>query len=129
MLLTRLETDPVALMLATAKSELDQIDVKVKNEYAMVVVLASDGYPGSYPKGEVITFPDHLGDNELIFHAGTKQNENGEVVTNGGRVLGVTALGSTLQEAGERAYAICDKVNFSSKYLRHDIGAKELNRA
>ena len=128
-LITRLETDPIALMLATAKGELDQIDVKVKDEYAMVVVLASDGYPGSYTKGEVITFPDHLRDNELIFHAGTKQNERGEVVTNGGRVLGVTALGSTLQEAAEQAYSICDKVDFSSKYLRRDIGAKELNRA
>ncbi|MAM91828.1 MAG: phosphoribosylamine--glycine ligase [Opitutaceae bacterium] len=128
-LITRLKTDPVALMLATAKGELDQIEVKVKDEYAMVVVLASEGYPGSYPKGLPISFPDQLGDNELIFHAGTKQNENGEIVTNGGRVLGITALGSTLQEAADRAYAICDQVEFDTKYLRRDIGAKELNRA
>ena len=128
-LITRLKTDPVALMLATAKGELDQIEVKVKDEYAMVVVLASEGYPGSYPKGLPISFPDQLGDNELISHAGTKQNENGEIVTNGGRVLGITALGSTLQEAADRAYAICDQVEFDTKYLRRDIGAKELNRA
>lgn len=128
-LITRLESDPVALMLATAKGELDQIEVKVKDEYAMVVVLASEGYPGSYPKGLPLSFPDQLGDNELIFHAGTKQNENGEIVTNGGRVLGVTALGSTLQEAAHRAYAICDQVEFDTKYFRRDIGAKELSRA
>jgi phosphoribosylamine--glycine ligase len=127
-LITRLETDPVAIMLATAKGELDQIEVKVRDEYAIVVVLASNGYPGKYPKDETISFPQQLSENEHIFHAGTKRNENGEIVTDGGRVLGVTALGATLQEAADRAYAICDKVDFPSKYLRRDIGAKELNR-
>lgn len=127
-LLTRLETDPVEIMLAAAKGELGQLDVKVKSEYAMVVVLASGGYPGSYPKGEVITFPDSVGENEVIFHAGTKFDADKNVVTNGGRVLGVTALGTSLREAADKAYALCDKVDFKSKYLRHDIGGKELNR-
>ena len=128
-LLTRLETDPIAIMLAAAKGELDRINVKVKDEYAMVVVLASDGYPGSYPKGEAISIPEDVGENEFIFHAGTKVDENGALVTNGGRILGVTALGSDLSEASQRAYALCDRIDFKSKYLRRDIGAKELERA
>ncbi len=128
-LLTRLETDPIAIMLAAAKGELDRIDVKVKDEYAMVVVLASGGYPGSYPKGEAISIPEDVGENEFIFHAGTKVDENGSLVTNGGRVLGVTALGSDLSKASQKAYALCDRIDFKSKYLRRDIGAKELERA
>ena len=128
-LLTRLETDPVEVMLAAAKGQLGELQVKVKDDYAMVVVLASGGYPNSYPKGEVITFPDVMGENEIVFHAGTKRSDSGDIVTNGGRVLGVTALGATLSEAAAKAYALCDKIEFKSKYLRRDIGAKELKRA
>lgn len=128
-LITRLETDPVEIMLAAAKGTLGEIEVKVKSEYAMVVVLASEGYPNSYPKGEPISFADSTGDNEFIFHAGTKANESGQVVTNGGRVLGVTALGGNLREARDKAYALCDQIDFKSKYLRRDIGAKELKRS
>lgn len=127
-LLTRLETDPIEIMLAAANGELDKIDVKVKPEYAMVVVLASHGYPGSYPKGEVITFPESVEENEIIFHAGTKFDAEKNVTTNGGRVLGVTALGADLKTAADKAYALCEKVDFKSKYLRRDIGFKELNR-
>lgn len=128
-LITRLETDPVEIMFAAAKGELSKIDVKVKDDYAITVVLASKGYPEKYPKGEVITFPKSYGKNEMIFHAGTKRNAHGDVVTNGGRVLGVTALAPTLEEAAEKAYHLCSQVDFDSKYLRHDIGAKELNRS
>ncbi len=128
-LITRLETDPVAIMVAAAKGELSDVDVKVKNEYAMVVVLASDGYPNSYPKGEEISLPENIGDNEYIFHAGTRSGENGAILTNGGRVLGVTALGADLQEAADKAYALCGKIDFKSRYFRRDIGAKELSRA
>ena len=127
-LLPRLETDPLEVMIAAAKGELGALHVKVKDEYAMVVVLASKGYPGEYPKGEVITFPDSVGDGQTVYHAGTKFDADGNVVTNGGRVLGVTALGADLKSAAERAYALCDEIRFESKYLRRDIGAKELNR-
>lgn len=127
-LLTRLKTDPIAIMLAAAKGELGSLDVEVKNEYAMVVVLASNGYPGSYPKGEVISFPDSLPEDQIIFHAGTKHDTDGNVVTNGGRVLGATALGADLRMAADKAYELCDQIDFKSKYLRRDIGAKELNR-
>ncbi len=127
-LITRLETDPVQIMLAAAKGRLSEIDVQVKSEYAMVVVLASKGYPNKYPKGEPITFPARTGESEYIFHAGTKADAEGNVVTSGGRVLGVTALGATLREARDKAYAICDQIEFASKYLRRDIGDKELKR-
>ncbi len=127
-ILTRLETDPVAIMLAAARGELAQLEVKVKPDYALVVVLASAGYPGRYPKGEVISLPEAVGENEVIFHASTTFDDQRNVVTNGGRVLGVTALGPDLRTAAAKAYALCDRVSFTSKYLRRDIGGKELNR-
>jgi len=127
-LITRLETDPVKIMLAAAKGKLGEINVKVKDEYAMVVVLAAEGYPNGYRKGDPISFPDSVGDNQFIFHAGTKADEAGNIVTNGGRVLGITALGANLPEARDKAYELSDKVDYKSKYLRRDIGAKELAR-
>ena len=127
-LIPRLETDPVEIMLATIKGELGSLDVKIKNDYAITVVLASQGYPESYPKGETISLPETLEDNEMVFHAGTKKDADGNILTNGGRVLGATALGSNLHEAAEKVYRLCDRISFDSKYLRRDIGAKELNR-
>jgi len=127
-LLPRLETDPVLLMHAAATGRLGELQVRVRPEYACCVVLASQGYPGSYPKGEVVRLPEKLGEGEFLFHAGTRQNEAGEIVTAGGRVFGATALGASLAEATRRAYAICDQVQFPSKYLRRDIGAKQLRR-
>ncbi|MBT6851627.1 MAG: phosphoribosylamine--glycine ligase, partial [Opitutae bacterium] len=94
----------------------------------MVVVVASKGYPESYPKGEIINIPDSLPENTDLIHAGTKQNENGEIVSAGGRVLGAVGHGSTLSLAAERAYALCDSIDFTSKFLRRDIGHRELNR-
>jgi phosphoribosylamine--glycine ligase len=128
-LISRLETDPVKIMLAAVKGKLGEINVKVKDEYAMVVVLAAEGYPNSYRKGDPISFPDSMGDNQFIFHAGTKADEAGNIVTNGGRVLGVTALGANLPEARDKAYELSNRVDYKSKYLRRDIGAKELARA
>jgi len=127
-LLTRLETDPIAIMLAAAKGELGSLEVKVKDGYAMVVVLASNGYPSSYPKGEVISLPGDLPADQIVFQAGTKRDSEGNVVTNGGRVIGATALAADLKTASDKAYALCDQIDFKSKYLRRDIGFKELNR-
>ena len=115
-------------MLAAAKGKLGEINVKVKDEYAMVVVLAAEGYPNRYRKGDPISFPDSMGDNQFIFHAGTRADDAGNIVTNGGRVLGVTALGANLPEARDKAYKLSDRVEYKSKYLRRDIGAKELAR-
>jgi phosphoribosylamine--glycine ligase len=94
------------------------------------VVMASGGYPGGYRKGDVITgleTASQLRDVQ-VFHAGTRANENGEVVTSGGRVLGVTALGADLPGAVQRAYEAVDVIGFEGAHYRKDIGARALER-
>jgi len=100
--LPRLETDLLKLLWAAALGVLAGIKLAVKPEHALCVVIAAQGYPESYPKGDVIAFPPTLPDNVTIFHAGTAKNAAGQTVTNGGRVLGVTALAPTLAQAGHR---------------------------
>jgi phosphoribosylamine--glycine ligase len=126
-LLTRIASDPLALMWTAAHGRLAEVDLRIRPEHALCVVLAAQGYPGNYPKGDAITLPAATGDDEFIFHAGTALKD-GVVVTNGGRVLGVTALAATLEAAAARAYALCGKIAFASKYLRRDIGARQLHR-
>ncbi len=164
--LPRLTTDLLALLWAATRGELRGMKLAVKPDYAVCVVIAAKGYPESYPKGDVITFPlpgdfsrsagcatdpglaaasnwvpgqtpagqqagtvqTHLPPQTFIYHAGTARNPAGQIVTNGGRVLGVTALGPTLREAADRAYAACEKISCASKYYRRDIGARQLNR-
>jgi len=126
-LLPRLASDPLALMWAATHGRLGDAPVKVRDEHAICIVLAADGYPGRYPKGDKVLIPPTLGTDEYVFHAGTAE-QNGNVVTNGGRVLGVTALAPTLKAAAAKAYALCDKIDFASKYLRRDIGARQLHR-
>ena len=120
----RMENDIVAVMQACVDGRLDEIELSFKDNAAVCVVLASDGYPLAYEKGYPIDGLDAFAgrDDVFVFHAGTKRNEKGEIVTNGGRVLGVTALGENLVEARANAYAACEKINFENKYLRHDIG-------
>jgi len=96
-----------------------------KKQNAVCIVLASKGYPESYPKNEEILGLDSSSENSYIFHAGTK-NENGKILTNGGRVLGVTALGDTLESAISNAYAATEKISWPHKYCRTDIGKKGL---
>ena len=92
------------------------------------MVLTSAGYPGSYEKGKVITGIEDASamDGVTVYHAGTAVNEDGEVVTSGGRVLDVTALGDTFEAARDLAYAACDKIEFEGKTLRRDIGLRAL---
>jgi len=97
-----------------------------KNKSAVCVVLASEGYPESYPINEEITGLDSIPENSHVFHAGTK-NQDGKVLTNGGRVLGVTALGDTLESAISNAYAAAEKISWPHKYCRKDIGKKGLD--
>ncbi|HLP09741.1 MAG TPA: phosphoribosylamine--glycine ligase [Opitutaceae bacterium] len=127
-LLPRLATDPVALLWAAANNRLHKIKLEIKSDYALCVVLAAQGYPEKYPKGDAITLPRVTGTGEYIFHAGTSVTSNRQIVTNGGRVLGVTALAPTLRQAASRAYSLCDQIGYVSKYCRRDIGAKQLNR-
>ena len=128
--LPRLATDLLALLWAAARGQLGGFKLQVKPDYALCVVIAAKGYPEAFPKGDVITFPapSSLPPATFIYHAGTARNAAGEVVTNGGRVLGVTALAPTLASAAARAYAACDAVQCSTKYFRRDIGARQLNR-
>jgi phosphoribosylamine-glycine ligase len=93
-----------------------------------VIVLAAGGYPGSYAKGKVITFPENLPNGGAVVHAGTSRDADGTIRTSGGRVLGVSAQATSLQEAAELAYSVCDQIDFEDKYLRRDIGHRELNR-
>ncbi len=95
------------------------------DQYAVCVVLASQGYPEAYPKNEEITGFESISDNAHVFHAGTKKLD-GKILSNGGRVLGVTALGETLESAINNAYAATDKISWDHKYLRKDIGQKGL---
>jgi phosphoribosylamine--glycine ligase len=126
--LPRLRTDVLALLWAAARGELRGLKLEVRPDAALCVVVAAKGYPDNYPKGDVITFPAQLPPQTCIIHAGTARNAAGQVVMNGGRVLGVTALAPTLREAADRAYAACEQIQCAAKYYRRDIGARQLNR-
>lgn len=122
--LPRLENDIIDVMEACVDGTLDQIDLKFEDRATVCVVLASDGYPVAYEKGKKITGLENFDNKKdyYCFHAGTKFDENGDIVTNGGRVLGVTATADTLKEARAKAYEATEWVNFDNKYMRHDIG-------
>ena len=122
--LPRMKNDLVDLFEACIDGTLDQIDLEFEDNAAVCVVLASAGYPEHYEKGFEIrgleSFKDR--DGYYVFHAGSKFDEQGRVVTNGGRVLGVTATGSNLKEARTNAYKATEWIDFDNKYMRHDIG-------
>lgn len=122
--LPRMKNDLIDVCEACINGTLDQIDLKFEDNAAVCVVLASDGYPVSYEKGFEITGLEKFEGKEdyFCFHAGTKKDEQGSIVTNGGRVLGITALGEDLKTARRKAYEAADWVDFANKYMRHDIG-------
>ena len=126
--LPRLESDLVEIMLAVAEGRPEDIDLTWSDQWAVSVVLASEGYPGSYEKGKVILgVKDAESMNKVIvFHAGTALNSDGELITYGGRVLNVVGLGSTFEKARARAYEACEAINFEGKQLRSDIGKRAL---
>lgn len=127
-ILPRLKNDLVDVMLACAEQRLDEVELSWRDEWAVAVVLTSAGYPGSYEKGKVITGVEDADalDGVIVYHAGTAVTDAGELVTSGGRVLAVTALGDTFEAARDLAYAACEKIDFDGKTLRHDIGLKAL---
>ena len=122
--LPRMKTDIVDVMEACIDGTLDQVNLEFEDNAAVCVVLASDGYPLAYEKGIPIEgFEKFEGkDGYYCFHAGTKKNEQGQIVTNGGRVLGITAKGADLKEARKNAYAATEWISFANKYMRNDIG-------
>ena len=121
--LPRMKTDLVEVFEACIDGTLDQIDLEFEDNAAVCVVLASDGYPVKYEKGYVISGFENFKDKDgyYVFHAGTKKTEKG-IVTNGGRVLGVTAKGADLKKARANAYDAVNWISFENKYYRHDIG-------
>ncbi len=119
-LLMRLDTDLMDIFEACVKGTLDQVDIRWKREAACCLVLASGGYPLSYEKGKVIEGLDQVAD-AVVFHAGTAEKD-GRIVTNGGRVLGVTALGEDLEAAIRNAYQAAQPIHFDQMHFRTDIG-------
>jgi len=128
--LPRLKSDLLALLWAAAQRKLAGFKLEVKPGYALCVVVAAKGYPEAFPKGDTIIFPppSSFPPSTFIYHAGTARSAAGQLTANGGRVLGVTSLAPTLREAATCAYAICDRIQWTNKYYRRDIGAKQLNR-
>ena len=122
--LPRMKNDLVDLFEACIDGTLDQIDLEFEDNAAVCVVLASAGYPEHYEKGFEIRGLENFKDRDgyYVFHAGSKFDEQGRVVTNGGRVLGVTATGTNLKEARANAYKATEWIDFDNKYMRHDIG-------
>lgn len=126
--LPRLEGDLVNIMLAVAEGRPEDIVLSWSDKWAVSVVLASEGYPGSYEKGKVILGLEEAQDLDgvIVFHAGTALNPDGDLITAGGRVLNVVALGDTFEEARNRAYEACELIKFEGVQYRSDIGRRAL---
>ena len=120
-----LKTDLLTVMQAVENETLGDLTVEWHGGAAACVILASGGYPGSYEKGKELSIPEDLPENVTVYHAGD-QLSGGKLVTSGGRVLGVTAAGDTLEAALKDAYAAANRIGFEGKYLRHDIGRRAL---
>ena len=127
-LLPMVADDLLPILLASARGESLPAKLEFHDGAAIVVVLAAGGYPGSYAIGNPITFPKSLPASAAIVHAGTTRDPDGTIRTAGGRVLGVSSQAPTLKAAAKLAYKVCDQVKFEDKFLRRDIGHRELNR-
>ncbi|MCB0537528.1 MAG: phosphoribosylamine--glycine ligase, partial [Bacteroidetes bacterium] len=118
--LPRLENDLVELFNAVKDQSLDKVEIKHSKKHGATVILASGGYPESYEKGKEIKLSTDKED-VMVFHAGTKE-QNGKLLTNGGRVIAVSALGESLKNALSKANAVANEIEFDKKYYRKDIG-------
>lgn len=123
-ILPRLKSDLLDIILASIEGTLTEVEIEWSEQAAVCVILASEGYPGSYPKGLPIEGLEQAGE-AIVFHAGTAVSE-GQIVTNGGRVLGITGLGRDIAEAREAAYAAAKKIQFKGAHYRSDIAKKAL---
>lgn len=124
--LPRLETDLLEIVLATLDARLDRLEIRWKPEACVGVALASPGYPGEYPKGLPIDGLRDVDKDALVFHAGTKLAPDGRVLTDGGRVLTVAAMGNTMAEARQKAYANVSRIRFQGAHYRKDIALRAL---
>tara|TARA_B100001778_G_scaffold313008_1_gene297149 strand:+ start:413 stop:1657 length:1245 start_codon:yes stop_codon:yes gene_type:complete len=126
-ILMRLDSDLYDYLHASYEGKLNELpEISWKNQYSVCVVLASKGYPSSYPTGDEITGFENIPSDAFVFHAGTKKQDD-KIKSNGGRVLGVTALGSSLEDAINNAYDACNHIHWTNKYHRTDIGKKGLS--
>ncbi|MFC5452204.1 phosphoribosylamine--glycine ligase [Paenibacillus aestuarii] len=125
-ILPRLKTDLLDIFLAVNNGTLAEQPIEWSDDAAVCVIVASEGYPGPYPKGLPITgLEDIQGDEAIVFHAGTALKD-GQIVTNGGRVMGITGIGKDIVEARQKAYAAADRIHFDGKHYRTDIAMKAL---
>lgn len=127
--MVRLESDLAQVLLAASRGELSGVSLNWSPGSAMVVVMASNGYPGSYEKGTLIENleeAERVAPGIKIFHAGTAYDSGGRFIATGGRVLGVTAKGDDLEEARDRAYQAVNNINWSGGFYRRDIGWRAL---
>jgi len=126
-ILPRLKTDLIDILNAVIEGTLHKISIEWKNNTAVCVVLASGGYPGKYQKGKVVSGLERLEKMKdiIVFHAGSKLQDN-QVITSGGRVLGITAWDDTISKAKEKAYEGVEKIYFEDIYYRKDIASKAL---
>jgi phosphoribosylamine--glycine ligase len=120
-IIPRIENDFVEMFQKTLSGKLHEVRIEISEKYAVTVILASGGYPGDYEKGFEINGLDKAKE-ALIFHAGTKKSDTGSILTNGGRVMAVTALGETLELCREYVYNEIEKIHFQGVYYRKDIG-------
>lgn len=119
----RIDSDLVPLLVAAAKGNLGDMPLDISPLTAVTVMLVSKGYPGSYPKGLPITMPEPADIESIVFHAGTRIDDNLNLVTSGGRVMSISSLGDNIPDALAKSYATADKIQFEGKNLRRDIGA------
>jgi phosphoribosylamine--glycine ligase len=128
-LMMRLGAQALDLLLACARGELAEARVNWADDHALTVVMAAEGYPGSYEKGQRIAGLEGLSETseQMVFHAGTKRGPDGALLSNGGRVLNVTARGRTLSEARDRAYETVDRIDWPGGFARRDIGWRALS--
>lgn len=122
----RIDSDLVALMKAAAQGNLGDLELKEDPRTAVTVMVVSGGYPGSYPKGKTITGCENVTDS-ILFHAGTKIDADGQLVTSGGRVISVSSYGTSIADALAHSYASIEKIDYEGKYFRRDIG-KDLQK-
>ena len=127
-ILPLLADDIVPLLLHSARGQTLPQKVNFKDATSMVVVLTSAGYPESYPKGEVISIASPLPEGSEVIYAGVGRNESGQIISAGGRVLGAVGTGDSLEKAKDQAYALCEQIEFQSKFFRNDIGHREFSR-
>ena len=125
--LPRLRTDLLDIFIAGVSGELASLQIEWKEDAAVCVVMASGGYPGTYKKGKIITGLEELGKDTMVFHAGTELRD-GSIVSNGGRVLGVTSVGLTVHEAQQKAYQAVPHIQFEGAHYRTDIAQKALRQ-